>query len=81
MFITGKADTGEVFISNERQKDSLLKAKNSIALALDAAENGAPFDLLYIDLEDSLSALGEVIGLTVQEEIIDQVFSRFCVGK
>ena len=51
------------------------------ALALDAAENGAPFDLLYIDLEDSLSALGEVIGLTVQEEIIDQVFSRFCVGK
>lgn len=81
MFITGKADTGEVFISNERQKDSLLKAKNSISLALDAAENGAPFDLLYIDLEDSLSALGEVIGLTVQEEIIDQVFSRFCVGK
>ena len=40
-----------------------------------------PFDLLYVDLEDALSALGEVTGMTVQEEIIDQVFSRFCVGK
>ena len=40
-----------------------------------------PADLLYIDLEDAVGALGEVTGQTVQDEIIDQVFERFCVGK
>ena len=40
-----------------------------------------PYDLLFIDLEDAAAALGEITGETVQEEIIEQVFSRFCVGK
>ena len=43
--------------------------------------SGLPADLVYVDLEDVISALGEVTGETVQEEIIDTVFSKFCVGK
>lgn len=78
-FALGKIRSGDVFISNLRQRDSLVKAKAAVNLALEGLD--MPFDLLYVDLEDALSALGEVTGMTVQEEIIDQVFSRFCVGK
>ena len=78
-FALGTIKSGEVYVSNTRQRDSLVKARESVDLALNGV--GMPFDLLYVDLEDALSALGEITGATVQEEIIDQVFSRFCVGK
>lgn len=80
-FLTGKVTAGEVYISNERQKDALIKARGALDRVFDAFDAGLPYDMLYVDLEDTLSALGEVDGVTVQEEIIDQVFSRFCVGK
>ncbi len=48
---------------------------------LGGLRNGIPDDFLYVDLEDALASLGELTGETVQEEIIDRVFSRFCVGK
>ena len=80
-FITGKVTPGEVYITNQRQKDALCKAENAIARAIKSTETAMPYDLLFIDLEDAIAALGEITGETVQEEIIDQVFSRFCVGK
>ncbi len=80
-FALGSVGSGDVYVSNTRQRDSLVKARRALKLALEGAESGMPFDLLRIDLEDALSALGEVTGQTVQEEIIDNVFSRFCVGK
>ena len=78
-FALGHISGDEVYVSNLRQRDSLVRARESLSLALDGID--MPFDLLYVDLEDALSALGEVTGQTVQEEIIDRVFSRFCVGK
>ncbi len=80
-FALGDIGSGDVYVSNTRQRDSLAKARRALKLALEGAESGMPFDLLRIDLEDALAALGEVTGQTVQEEIIDNVFSRFCVGK
>lgn len=80
-FALGKIGGNDVYISNTRQRDSLIKAKESLNLALESVNSGMPFDLLWVDLEDALSALGEVTGKTVREEIIDDVFSRFCVGK
>lgn len=81
MFVKGKINSEEVYLSNARQRDSLLKAQASVSQLLEGIACGIPYDLLYVDLEDTLSALGEVTGETIQEEIIDQVFSRFCVGK
>lgn len=81
MFLSKKINSGQVYINNARQRDSLLKALDALKAAKEGNEMGVPYDLLYVDLEDVLSALGEVTGVTVQEEIIDQVFSRFCVGK
>lgn len=80
-FLAGGFTPGAVYLSSERQKDALLKAQAAILRAEDAVQSGLPFDLLYVDLEDALSAFGEVTGRTVQDEVIDQVFSRFCVGK
>ena len=81
MFVSGQVKQGQVCLSNARQRDSLIKAKESLVRAKEALLMDMPYDILYVDLEDSLSALGEVVGTTVQEEIIEQVFSRFCVGK
>lgn len=81
IFLAGRLRPGEVYLSNARQRDSLLKASDALAHATEALLCAMPYDLLYVDLEDVLSALGEVTGVTVQEEIIDQVFARFCVGK
>lgn len=81
IFVNGKINPDEVYISNERQRDSLLRADSALSRAADGICAGLPFDLLFIDLEDALSALGEVTGATVQEEIIDSVFENFCVGK
>lgn len=81
MFLSGGINPQRVYLSNVRQRDSLLKARDALLSGTDGFEAGMPIDLLYVDLEDVLSALGEITGLTVREEIIENVFSRFCVGK
>lgn len=81
MFAYEDLSADRVYITSERQRDSLLRADAGLGRALDGLSVGMPYDLLFIDVEDVLSALGEVTGLTVSEEIIDNVFEKFCVGK
>ncbi len=81
LFLEKKLQPGQVYLSNVRQRDALQKALDALLRAEAGNDEEMPYDLLFVDLEDVLSALGEVTGQTVQEEIIDQVFSRFCVGK
>ena len=81
MFAIGSIKTDEVYIANERQRDSLIKADEALSHAIDGLTFGMPYDLLYIDLEDTLTAFGEITGKTVSEEIINSVFENFCVGK
>ena len=81
MFLVGGIAKDDVFISNDRQKNALIKAK-SIAMGMkESLMSGMPADMLYVDLEEVIEALGEVTGMTVQDEIIDTVFQQFCVGK
>lgn len=81
IFLKNKISPDKVYLSNIRQRDSLLKARDALVSGIDGFKAGMPIDLLYINLEDVLSALGEITGTTVREEIIENVFSRFCVGK
>lgn len=81
MFVSGGVKYDEVYLTNERQRDSVLKADAALERAEDGVKTGMPYDLLFVDLEDAMYALGEITGETVQEEIIDSVFERFCVGK
>ena len=71
----------EVYIQNERQINLLRQAEESLADAVEAAENRLPYDCLTIDVDRALSLMGEITGETVRDEIINEIFARFCVGK
>ena len=82
MFDMGKinANTDSV-ITNVRHTDSLKKAKTALKSAINAIEDKIPINMTFIDIENAISALGEITGQTVGEEIIDRIFHNFCVGK
>ena len=71
----------EISISNRRHRDALVAAKKALMNLKEGINMGVPYDLLYIDLEDAAVGLGEITGETVQEEIVNSVFEKFCVGK
>lgn len=68
-------------VSNVRHKYLLEKAKDSLDKAEDAIEAGIPVDLISVDIKDAWRYLGEITGDTVEEDIITEIFSRFCIGK
>ena len=82
MFEMGSvSNEGKAIITNARHKDALLKAKNSLYSALKTVGEGMSADMTFIDLDEAISALGEIVGLTVSEEIVDKIFHKFCIGK
>ena len=70
-----------VFVTRVRHKDALRKAKESLQFAAESAKNDIAPELIAVDLRGTLKALGEIVGETASEEILDQIFSRFCIGK
>lgn len=81
MFLSNNFDSSDVYITGERQRNALLRAKESIRNIKEEKLSSLMQDLIYVDLEDIVFALGEITGETVQDEIIDNVFKNFCVGK
>ena len=82
LFFNGEIDINdEAIVSNERNKASLLKAKSSLSNVIDTVQNQMPQDFISMDLMDAYSYLGEIIGETVDEDVIDKIFSEFCLGK
>lgn len=73
--------TDRAMLTNIRQKEACQRAKEAICAAVETLDGGFPADLAVSDLENAASALGEITGLTVSEEIIDKIFSKFCLGK
>ena len=71
----------EVYITNARQKMSLINAENSLQKVLESIRNHMPEDFFSIDLMDAYTSLGEIIGESVGEDLINEIFSRFCTGK
>ncbi len=69
------------YISNARQLSLIEKVHRSIDNALNAIEKGVPVDILAADLAEARKSAGEVLGDTYDEELIDELFSRFCLGK
>ena len=68
-------------ISSARQKAALTKAARALEDAQDAISSGESLDMVAVDLSAALSALGEITGETTPEDILDSLFSNFCVGK
>ena len=82
MFDMGEiSDDGGETVINERHKEALAGALESINSALKTLEDGMPSDMTFVDIEDAVSKLGAVTGMSVGEEIVDRIFHSFCVGK
>ncbi len=69
------------FITNKRQQDCLIKCKESLIQALEAAKVHELQDLISIDLKSALLFLDEITGEVITDEILENIFSHFCIGK
>ncbi|KUP09978.1 tRNA modification GTPase [Bacillus coahuilensis m2-6] len=82
LFFSGSIESGDLtYVSNSRHIALLTQAKQAIEEAIDGVEMGTPIDIVQIDLTRSWELLGEIIGDSVHESLIDQLFSQFCLGK
>jgi tRNA modification GTPase len=81
LFGTGQLKPDGSIITNRRQAEALRRAGLHAKAAADALMHGITPDVAWIDVESACSALSEVTGRAVSEDILNQVFERFCVGK
>lgn len=82
MFFDGKIlSHQEVVITNIRHKEALQKAHDSLILVKESIQNGMEEDFFSIDLMDAYTELGKIIGEEIEDDLIEEIFSKFCVGK
>ena len=82
LFTDGSLVIGDApIVASARQYAALCHARDALSSALAAHCGGLPADMMLCDLTDAMAALGEVDGRTVNEEIVDEIFHHFCVGK
>lgn len=70
-----------IMITNSRHKEAFVNADAEIGMAVKTVKRGYEIDLASVNLERAASYLGEITGMTVSDEVIDEVFSKFCIGK
>lgn len=82
MFFNGEVKvTDEIIVNNVRHRNLLLKAKQNIQEALESINMGMPIDCIEVDVKDCWTNLGAISGDSVSEDILDRIFSDFCIGK
>ena len=82
MFTEGKIDfNDEIYISNERNKAALDNALESFRLVINSIKTGMPEDFYTIDLLNAYEELGKVVGESVEDDLVNEIFSKFCMGK
>ena len=70
-----------MLITNERHKTQIRKAEENIEKAMETIESLMPVDIISIHIKEALNDLGEITGKNVSQNIIDEIFSKFCLGK
>ncbi|PSQ80727.1 MAG: tRNA uridine-5-carboxymethylaminomethyl(34) synthesis GTPase MnmE, partial [Bacteroidetes bacterium QS_8_68_15] len=68
-------------VMNRRHRRHLRQARAAVARAQDALAGGLSGDLLAMDLREALDEIGRITGAVTNEDVLDQIFSRFCIGK
>ena len=82
MFFHGEVSfNDEVYITNIRQKNSLQDALDSLNLVVQSIEDEMPEDFYSIDLMSAYESLGKMIGESVEDDLVNEIFSKFCMGK
>jgi tRNA modification GTPase len=80
--LSGELVIGEsLIVTNARHQEALRRASEGLNYAIESLENGMPPDLIAVDLRIGLDGLGDIVGKTTTEDILDRIFSQFCVGK
>ena len=82
MFNLEQLDSGNMnYLSNSRQISLVKQALQSLDNCLEQIENNIEIDLLAIDIKECFDLLGEIIGTTYKDELLDEIFANFCLGK
>ena len=82
MFFQGEISfDDEVYITNARHKAALEEAEKSLEMVTESIEAGMPEDFFSIDLMGAYEALGRILGESLGEDLVNEIFSKFCVGK
>jgi len=81
LFFEGEKNSNEVVITSMRHKEALQEALDSLMLVRASIENGMPEDFYSIDLMNAYASLGKITGEEVGEDLVEEIFSRFCMGK
>ncbi|WP_040712316.1 tRNA uridine-5-carboxymethylaminomethyl(34) synthesis GTPase MnmE [Paenibacillus curdlanolyticus] len=82
LFFEGRIESNDLtYVTNVRHISLLERAKQSLLDAIEATEIGVPIDIVQIDIQQAWELLGEVIGDSAGESLLDQIFSQFCLGK
>ncbi len=82
MFLSGEVSfNDQVYLTNIRHQAVMQNAKESLQMVLKSIDAGLPEDFYSIDLMDAYESLGEIIGESVGEDLVDEIFSKFCMGK
>ncbi len=82
MFLSGKVSFNEeVYLTNARQKRAMEEAGESLKKVQESISLGMPEDFYSIDLMDAYESLGSITGESVGEDLVNEIFSKFCMGK
>lgn len=82
MFFNGRIDlNNQIYVTSVRNLNCLKEALRAVRLVRRGISESAPEDLLSIDLQDAYDQLGQILGMSVDEDIINEIFSKFCMGK
>ena len=82
MFLAGSISfNDQVYITNARQKNALISALESMKKVTESIGSGMPEDFYSIDLMDAYDTLGSITGETAGEDLVNEIFSKFCMGK
>lgn len=75
------SDSSDLMITNSRHRDAIYKAMVSIGDAINSLNDRLPYDFIEVDLKDAWDSLGCINGDTIEEDLLDTIFSNFCIGK
>jgi tRNA modification GTPase len=76
-----KAENRSPVVMNQRHRQHLRRAREAVQRAQDALATGAGDDLLTLDLREALDEIGQITGAVTNEDVLAQIFSRFCIEK
>lgn len=77
----GSLTEPEIVVTNVRHNAALERARTSLIEAQGAMTQGLPPDIVAVDLQDGRDSLEEIIGIVTNDDVLDQIFSQFCIGK